>query len=363
MDSFFMALINAFLSIRSHDPGKVDFMVTGFVEPSWRFVFLTWHLPIARFVIPFRHLVTQKMMRTKGNGRHLWPQHLVRIGVVMMALQVVWPAHSDPGTPGLADEQQALPDVSVVTQGIVDRSKLVAHRKEAQNYSYDLRKLTEEFDAQGQVIKTTEKAYEVSLISGYPFPRLVKIAGKNLSHEELAKEDQREQEFRKKITSLDTQEMAKQNESWITPELMERFTFKVKERTVLHGRSMLQLDFEPKGSGLIEKTLADKLLNSFTGSIWVDEKELETAKFTARLMEPIAVGWLGWMGALNRCDILLERTRMPDGVWINVKQVTLINGRKLFNAVHLRSLEESRNFKPQPATAALKKENYSAAAD
>jgi hypothetical protein len=325
--------------------------------------FLIRRLPIACFAIAFPHLVANKMMRTKGMGRRLWPQRLVRVGVVMMTMQGAWLTHSEPGTPGLADAQQALPNVSVVTQGIVDRAKLVAHRQETQNYSYDLQILTEELDAQGQVTKTIEKTYEVSLISGYPFRRLVKINGKNLSREEMAKEDQSDQELQKKVTSMDTREMAKRNESWITPELMARFTFEVKERTVLHGRSMLHLDFKPKGSGLMEKTLTDKLLNSFTGSIWVDEKECETAKFTARLMEPIAVGWLGWLGAVNRCDIQLERTRMPDGVWINAKQVSLINGRKLFNAVHLRNCEESRNFKPPPATAALKTEKYSAAAN
>ena len=59
--------------------------------------------------------------------------------------------------------------------------------------------MSERLDAAGHVLKSEEKTYLVTLIADVPFNRLVKIKGRELSSEELRREDAREEKFRQKI--------------------------------------------------------------------------------------------------------------------------------------------------------------------
>jgi len=63
------------------------------------------------------------------------------------------------------------------------------------------------------------------------------------------------------------------------------------------------------------------------------------------LTETVSLGWFGVLGALNCCELSLERQRMPDGVWVNVKQVLLIYARKMATAVRFRHTEESNGYR------------------
>jgi hypothetical protein len=50
------------------------------------------------------------------------------------------------------------------------------------------------------------------------------------------------------------------------------------------------------------------------------------------------------LGSLSQCQLLLERQRMPEGVWVNAKQTLLIQCRKLTATLRFRILEESSRF-------------------
>jgi hypothetical protein len=175
--------------------------------------------------------------------------------------------------------------------------------------------------------------------------RLVKIQGRELSSEELRREDAKEEKFRQRFVSDDPKKLGARKEGVVTPELLSRYQFVVEKRVVLNNRPTLVLRFRPKEGNLPSRNVQDKLLNCMAGRLWIDETDADTARLEVSLVEPVFLGWFGLLGSLTQCDVSLERQRMPDGVWINAKQALLIQCRKLMVTMRFRTTEIASGFK------------------
>jgi len=245
---------------------------------------------------------------------------------------------------GQSDAAEPLPDAGAVTQRMIARAAAVAATEHGPHYTYVKRSLVEELDGHGKVIKSEERLYQVKLIAGFPFDRLLEIKGKKLSPEQLKKEDQQEEQFRKKFSGVDIPQKAARKEGWVTALLLERYAMVVQERVVWNNRPTLVLGFRPHAGKLPGKTVQDKFLNQLEGTVWVDEADADVAKLSVKLMEPISLGWLGILGSLHCCELVLERQRQPADVWGVNRQVLLIQGRKLINAFRFRATEEANGF-------------------
>jgi hypothetical protein len=138
--------------------------------------------------------------------------------------------------------------------------------------------------------------------------------------------------------------MAARKEALVTPELLARYQFAVKQRVILSNRPTLVVTFKPRNEEMPEQSVQDKILNRLTGTLWIDEAEADTARVQANLVESVTVGWFGWLGSLTRCELSLTRQRMPDGVWINDRMTLYIQARKLISSERFRLTEESRRF-------------------
>jgi hypothetical protein len=244
---------------------------------------------------------------------------------------------------------EPLPDAAEVTRRMTERAQAVAQSAQGPQYICNKRSVVEELDPRGNLVKSEEKLYEVKWIAGFPFNRLVKIHGRDLSEAELRKQEEREERFRQKFTSVDTRQMAARQQAWVTPQLLARYQFAVQERTVLSNRATLVLTFRPKDPEPPCETARDRILNRLAGTLWVDEADADVAQLSVSLVEPVSLGWFGILGALSRCDVSLNRLRLPEGAWINERQSLLIHFRKLTATRHFRSIEESSGFKPAPA--------------
>jgi hypothetical protein len=240
---------------------------------------------------------------------------------------------------------ETLPEASEVTRRMIERAQAVAEAEQGPQYTYQKRSVLERLDAAGQPVKSEEKLHQVILIRGLPFNRLVKVQGRELNAEELKREEAREERFQQRFVSADRRKLAAQKAALVTPELLDRYQFAVKERVVLSNRPTLVLTFKPKDTNLPERKVQDKLLNRMAGTLWVDEADADTARVVASLVEPLSLGFLGWLGSLTRCELSLERQRMPDGVWINTRMTLLMHCRRLTAALRFRLIEESRGFR------------------
>jgi hypothetical protein len=179
------------------------------------------------------------------------------------------------------------------------------------------------------------------LIAGYPIKRLVEIKGRDLSPEELQREQEKDERFREKVTSINTRKMLARKQSFVTEELLSRYRFEVIKRVYKDNRPTLLVTFEAKNDPDSGGTIKDKLLNRLAGTLWIDEAEADTAKLKISLVEPLSVGWLGLLGSVTKCEFTLERQRMPEGVWINTRNSLQIHYRKLTATTHFRKTEHS----------------------
>ncbi len=227
---------------------------------------------------------------------------------------------------------------------MIERARAVAEAEQGPQYTYEKRTVLERLDAAGTSVGSEEKLHQVILIRGLPFNRLVKIQGRELNAEEFKREEAKEERFQQRFLSADRRKMAAQKTALVTPELLDRYQFAVQERVALSNRPTLVLTFKPKNTHPPEGKVQDKLLNRMAGTLWVDEADADTARVVARLVEPVSLGFLGWMGSLSRCELSLERQRMPDGVWINTRMTLLMHCRRLTTALRFRLTEDSRGF-------------------
>jgi hypothetical protein len=245
---------------------------------------------------------------------------------------------------------QGLPTASELTQRMIQRAQAVAGAELGSRYTCQKRALNEHLDGSGRASRTEEKIYQVTWIAGFPFNRLVKIQGRDLSAEDLKKEELREEKFRQRFVSADPKKMAARKEGWVTAQLLDRYQFTVKERVTLNGRPALVLTFRPKDGRLPDKSIHDKLLNRMAGTLWVDEEDADTVRLSAGLTGAFSLGWFGVFGSLSRCDLFLERRRMPDGSWLNARQILLIHCRKVAATIRFRNTEEFSGFTKAQAT-------------
>ena len=240
---------------------------------------------------------------------------------------------------------EGLPSPSEVTRRMIERAEAVAQAAQAPQYTYEKRSRFEHLDSSGRPVKTEEKIYSVKLIRGLPFNRLVRIHGRELNAEELQQEQAKEERFHQRFVSADRRKLAAQKAALVTPELLDRYQFSVNHRIVLSNRTTLVLTFKPKDGDLPVRKIQDRFLNRMAGTIWVDEEDADTARVEAYLLEPVSLGWFGWLGSVTRCQLSLERQHMPDGVWVNTRMALFIQCRKLTTTLRFRTSEESSGFK------------------
>ena len=247
-------------------------------------------------------------------------------------------------SPGYGRAPEALPSAPEVTRRMLKHAQTVAESEEGPQYTYEKRTLLEQLDGAGRAFTTEEKIHQVRLVRGLPFNRLVRIQGRELTAEESKREDAKEERFQQQFVSADRRKLAARKQALVTPELLARYQFAVKERVILSNRPTLVVTFKPRDEDVPAGSVEDKILNRLTGTLWIDEAEADIARVQANLVDSVTVGWLGWLGSLTRCDLALTRQRMPDGVWINDRMTLFIQYRKMIASQRFRLTEESRSF-------------------
>ena len=240
---------------------------------------------------------------------------------------------------------ESLPTASSVLERVLHRAEQTSRSDEASKYTYDKRSVVEELDSNGKPTKTTEKIYHVELIDGIPFPRLIRIQDRDLTQEELQRQDKKEQDFRRKIAARDPKLPANRDDDSLNEKLINRYEFNVERRDFLNSRPVLVLSFRPKKTHPAEKSIEDRVLNRLSGLVWIDEAEAEVAQVQVALTDDLSLGWFGMIGSLKQCDVTIERQRLPEDVWVNKTFTVSLGGRKVFTPMRYRTSDHCYGFR------------------
>jgi hypothetical protein len=261
-----------------------------------------------------------------------------RQGVLMVASAALWfglmagraVAGSAPLT---ADE---------IVQKALARAETTASPAGRPAYRFTKQMITDDLDASGSLRERTDKVFEVFIGPGRASQKLLTINGRPPSAAELKKQEQLEESERKKIAESKSG-TSKGRENLFTPELVSRYEFTLAGQSKINGRKAYCLAFKPKANLPVHK-ITDRFLNQVAGKLWIDAEEFEIARVQIGLQTEVTL-WAGIIGTLRRCDFTLERVRLPDGAWFAGSMNGVVEGRKLWENMFMRTRSVSSNFR------------------
>ena len=250
-----------------------------------------------------------------------------------------------PPDPGRAAEP--LPNAHMVVQRALERAMAMEKSEARSQYVFTLTTSVEDLDAKGKVKSRKEKFYEARLRDGWSRLKLLRINGENLTPAQLRHEEEKDLRVRQQATQTASPLGSDRRECFFTPELTRRYRFALKGRETIGGRSAYVLAFFPRGSGLPMKAAPDRLLNQMSGTIWIDEEELEVVRADCQLNDEVHL-WGGLLASLKKLDCQLVRVRVAEGVWFNQSFSAFLEGRKLADPFHMRVQSQSSDFHITP---------------
>jgi hypothetical protein len=185
--------------------------------------------------------------------------------------------------------------------------------KAAPNYSY------RERDRAG----TTAKTYEVTMILGSPYQRLIAVNDRPLSAQENAREQRKLQQAiaarraespgqrQKRIAKY---EKDRRRDHLMMDQLTQAFEFKLIGSRIFEGRDTYVLRAIPR-KGYKPPNMETQVLPAMRGELWIDKKTFQWVKVTAQVIRPVNIeGFLAQVQPGTRFE--LEKMPVDPGIWL-----------------------------------------------
>ena len=207
----------------------------------------------------------------------------------------------------------------------------------------------------------TSKTYEVLMIEGSQYNKLIAVGGRPLSSGEQADEDRRVQQEiqRRKRESPSARarrvakyERERQQDHAMMLEMGEGFSFKLAGSEQVNGHDTWVLDATPK-PGYQPKTRDTKVLTGMKGKLWVDKEQYHWVKVEAEVFKPVSFyGFLAKVGPGTR--FVLENEPVDGGVWLPKHFAVKVNSTTLGFINHDSDNDETyRDYQPNAKALAM----------
>ncbi len=226
-----------------------------------------------------------------------------RCGAALAA--VVWAATAGAQT-------GPLPDVPTLM------AQVRAHQQQMdaiqENYTYRETDVTDELSKNGSVKKTESEAYEVFYVNTHEVRRLVEKDGRALSAGEQQKEQDRVMKAVEKAQKTPPGQ-APQGEVVVSvSRILAMATVSSPRRVMLDGRATIAFDFtgdpHAKAHGV-----AEEAARKMSGTVWIDEKDREVRRLTARLDDNFHVGF-GMFSLGKGSNLVFDQKLVNNELWL-----------------------------------------------
>lgn len=166
------------------------------------------------------------------------------------------------------------------------------------------------------------KTYQITMIDGSPYQRLIAMNGKPLSPAQQAEEQRKQEAIRRQRSSeapTDRQKRIAQYEKDRTRnnEMMKQLTvafdFAFVGERKLEGRTVWVLKATPR-PGYQPPNMDTQVLRGMEGELWIDDKTYQWVKVTARVIHPVSIeGFLAQVEPGTQFE--LETAPVAGGSW------------------------------------------------
>jgi hypothetical protein len=199
----------------------------------------------------------------------------------------------------------------------------VRNYRRAKDYTYQQREVFRELDGGGRAKSTTSHVYDVLMVYGRPYNRLIEKDGKPLDPAAQAKQEERlrkvmekrrkESEDANSKEGRDHEKHRAEQRKFLS-ELPEAYTFTLAGEETVSGKPACIVGAEPK-PGYKPRDPRAKMFTKIHGKLWIDKGEYQWVKLEAETTDTISFGlFLArlWKGSTFR----FEQRRVNDEVWL-----------------------------------------------
>ena len=225
--------------------------------------------------------------------------------------------------------------------------------KVARNYTFLQRTEERRLDSRGNVKSKEVKTYDITLLEGSPYERLVARDDHPLPPAEEKKEQQKLDKSiaeRMKETPAERErriadfEKRRQRERRTMHEVAEAFDFKIAGQDRVDGRPVWIVDAEPRRD-YHPRTRDAKILPHVRGRLWIDQQTFNWVKLDAEVIDPVT--WGLFLVRLDKgAHIRIDETHVNGEVWLP-QWISIQASARLgiFKQIRVEQETTYRNFK------------------
>ena len=217
------------------------------------------------------------------------------------------------------------------------------------NYSY------KERDRIGTITKT----YQVTMIDGSPYRRLIAVNNEPLPMDQNVQEERKLQQViaQRKAESADQRakriakyQAERKRDHLMMDQLTRAFDFKLLGEKKLGSYDVYVLRATPR-NGYKPPNMEAQVLPGMRGELWIDQKSFQWVKVTAQVIHPVSIeGFLARVEPGTRFE--LEKMPVDNGIWL-AKHFSMKSSAKILYMFN-RSEQEDNTFfdyRKLPATS------------
>ena len=231
------------------------------------------------------------------------------------------------GAISIAAQDRPLPALDVFLANV--RAHLRTDRTLLSQYTYLQRSRDLRFTKTGTIAPGAEKLYQIypGLHRRERYERLMAVDGKPRDPADLAEDDRKHQKKvlddlakrehesagdREKRLKAEAKELREEQDE--VDDVFQVYDFRLVERQVIEGQSMIVVDFSPK-PGATAKTDDGKMLTKAKGRAWVSEDDYELARLEAEMIADVRVA-LFLAKLYKGTTVSVDRRKVNGEVWL-----------------------------------------------
>jgi hypothetical protein len=209
--------------------------------------------------------------------------------------------------------------------------------------------------------KQSVKTFEVIMIEGSPYQKLIAIDDSKLARAQAEIEQKKlQQEIarRRKETAGDRQKRIEQyqkerrQDHALLMEMVKAFDFSLVGQKIMKGRRCFVLTATPKSS-YEPKSRETKVLKSMRGEMWIDTEQYQWVKVHAEVFRPVAFG-LFIANVKPGTEFTLEEVPVQKNIWLPSHFSTQVKASILMFSNQSADDETYSNYRPADETRAGK---------
>jgi len=211
------------------------------------------------------------------------------------------------------------------------------------------------------------RTYQVMMIGGSPYQRLVAINEKPLTAEEQAEQEQKLQQViaqrkrespQQRAARIARYEKDRKRDHLLMDQLTKGFNFTLEGEQKLGPYEVYVLRAKPR-PGYVPPNNEAKVLTGMEGTLWIDKSTFQWVKVEAQAVRPVSIeGFLARIEPGTRFE--LEKMPVSDGIWLPKHFAMKAHAKILFVFNHREEEDETYwGYQKQTPTAEAEQQSLS----